>query len=68
MGALVCAVSLRISTAQLKYAKGDKEKITQAREGIRWSFVGLVAICVTYFVLSIILNFFGVEPLPFLWD
>jgi hypothetical protein len=62
-GVVVCLISIRRSRSQWASAKGDKEKIAKVRGRIIWSLVGLVGVFVTHFILSVIVNFFGVDPL-----
>jgi len=42
---------------------GDKQKVTEAREHIIAAIIGLVIIFLAYFILNIILGFFGVGSL-----
>jgi TRAP-type C4-dicarboxylate transport system permease small subunit len=42
---------------------GDKGKVTEAREHIIAAIIGLVVIFLSYFILNIILGFFGVGSL-----
>jgi hypothetical protein len=63
VGAVVCLITITWAGVQWATAKKDKAKRARARGRIIWSLVGLVGVFVAYFILSVIVSLFSLDPL-----
>jgi hypothetical protein len=57
------AVSIIYGAVQWIISEGDKQKVQTARQAIIYSIVGLVIIFMSFFIISLISHFFGVNLL-----
>lgn len=59
VGILFCLYVLIMSGRQYMMSGGDKEKMERVRHRLSYAVIGLVLIFLSYFIVSVLTNFFG---------
>lgn len=59
IGILFCLYVLIMSGRQYVMSGGDKQKMEKIRNRLSYAIVGLVIIFLSYFIISVLTNFFG---------
>ena len=58
-GVILCLFILIISGIQWLISGGEKQKVMQVRQRMIFAVVGLAVIFLSYFIISLVTNFFG---------
>lgn len=58
-GILFCLYVLIMSGRQYMMSGGDKQKMENVRHRLSYAIIGLIIIFLSYFIISILTNFFG---------
>lgn len=59
IGILFCLYVLVMSGRQYMMSGGDKQKMETVRHRISYAIIGLIIIFLSYFIISVLTNFFG---------
>jgi hypothetical protein len=59
IGIVFCLYVLVMSGRQYMMSGGDKQKMEQVRHRLSYAILGLVIIFLSYFIISVLTNFFG---------
>ena len=59
LGILFCLYVLIMSGRQYMMSGGDKQKMENVRHRLSYALIGLIIIFLSYFIISVLTNFFG---------